>query len=523
MPRYANTAFNSAAPGLSRLAQALAGGQGAYDAGADAETGRQSKMAQALAAMRASEAAARSHNATADQTAAETGVLTSRPELIDESIAAQTGSTLPMLQAVRDFIKTGQRPMRELPGPVTEDGIGAGSAPVADDAIQSRIAQALARSLPMRTNLKDTNPNDLAKATGEYREQDLSDAIIAGRTNRNVVGGAQAAVGAKPLFHVSGDGGVLDQYSGGLNESGGLAQSTIGLKKEQAGAQKANAAQSYASAGNSRASADQHVATAAKIRAEMARGPLGADGEPVGGGGAVLGVPLPTVTPWQNQTNQKDANKVKAAEITRGSKEIEKDTDAARKEKQTADAAARFLELNKKVKTGTVADKFMVGRAVQGMGSDYSELESITAKLAPSMREPGSGSSSDYDGKQFERATVGVDKPKATNDNIGRAIIARAQTAQDYVDFRQTYLEQNGTLQGADRHWKQYADKNPIFDPARPGTFELNKGRKPWRDHFAGKQSPQEPAPATRTVVRTGTANGRKVVQYSDGSIENAD
>lgn len=213
-------------------------------------------------------------------------------------------------------------------------------------------------------------------------------------------------------------------------------------------------------------------------------------------GAPVLGVPVPTVLPWSNQSNPKDANKVKAAEFQRGSKEVEKDVDAARKESSTADAARRFLEINKRVDTGGITDKFGLTRALQSIGSDYSELESITARLAPGMREPGSGATSDFDGKQFERATVGVDKPRATNENIAQGIIARAQQSQDYADFRQTYLEQNGTLTGADRYWKQYVDANPIFDRRSKKDFALNPSRQNWRDYFGRAQSaPGAPAP----------------------------
>ncbi len=206
----------------------------------------------------------------------------------------------------------------------------------------------------------------------------------------------------------------------------------------------------------------------------------------VSSGGPVLGAPVPAVLPWANQSNPKDANKVKAAEQQRGAKEIEKDLDAAKKERDAAASAKRFLELNSKTTTGGLVDRMGITRGLQSLGADYSEMESITAKLAPAMRVEGSGSTSDFDGKQFERATVGVDKPKATNKNIANGVIARAQQAEEYADFRQTYLEQNGTLQGADRFWKDYANKNPIFDPAKEGTFELNKSRNTWRDHFKG-------------------------------------
>lgn len=202
-------------------------------------------------------------------------------------------------------------------------------------------------------------------------------------------------------------------------------------------------------------------------------------------GAPVLGVPAPTVFPWSNQTTQKDANKVRAAEAARGSKELEKDADAAQKAIAAAQDATRFLELNRSVSTGGVADKFTIGRGARSFDSEYAELQSITARLAPTMREPGSGATSDYDASQFERATVGVDKPRQTNESIASAVIARAKQAQDYLEFRQTYLEQNGTLQGADRYWKDYTSKNTIFDPSKPGTFEINPKRQNWRDHFA--------------------------------------
>jgi hypothetical protein len=222
-------------------------------------------------------------------------------------------------------------------------------------------------------------------------------------------------------------------------------------------------------------------------------------GELRGPSAPILGVPMPAVTPWQGQTNQRDANKVKAAEFNRGAKEVEKDTEAASKERSTADAARRFLEINQRVNTGGLTDRMALTRSLQAMGSDYGELEAITARLAPGMREPGSGATSDYDGKQFERATVGVDKKRTTNENIAKGIIARAQQSQDYAEFRNTYLEQNGTLSGADRYWRQYANSNPIF---RPGgkDFELNTGRQGWREFFANGQAPAAPsaAPAAR-------------------------
>lgn len=217
-------------------------------------------------------------------------------------------------------------------------------------------------------------------------------------------------------------------------------------------------------------------------------------------GAPVLGVPAPKVLPWANQTLPKDANKVKAQEQTRGAKEIEKDIDAAIKAEANAAEAKRFVALNKNTGTGGVVDKLGVTRWAQGMGNDYSEMEAITARLAPQGREPGSGSSSDLDVKMFERATVGVDKPSKTNANIAAALDVKAKQARDYAEFRQTYLEQNGTLQGADRHWKDYVNKNPIF-AKESESFDLNPRRQTWVEHFRAQTQPRPkpaaPAPAT--------------------------
>ncbi len=201
----------------------------------------------------------------------------------------------------------------------------------------------------------------------------------------------------------------------------------------------------------------------------------------------VLGVPVPTVLPWANQSSQVNADKVRAAEVAHGTKEVEADADQAKKLVSYAQDAQRFMQLNQKVDTGGITDKFAPGRWVQSFGPEYAEMQAITAKVVPTLREPGSGSTSDFDMRMFERGTIGVDKPKPANDVIAQGYISRAKNAQDYADFRATYLEQNGTLQGANKEWSQYLNSNPIFDPTYPEVPRLNDKRVPWRDYFAAK------------------------------------
>ena len=216
-----------------------------------------------------------------------------------------------------------------------------------------------------------------------------------------------------------------------------------------------------------------------------------------GGGGTgtapgtmpILGVPTPRVLPWANQSNPKDADKVKAQEIARGLKMIELDNDAARQEASTAQQAQQFVALNQKVDTGGIVDKTPGGPWIKSFGDDYATMQSISAEIVPKMRPTGSGTSSDLDIKMFSRATIGVDKPKQTNENIAAALTQRAKNSRDYADFRSTYLEQNGTLQGADQHWNKYLADNPIFDHASTKSFSLNPKRVAWTQYFGGNKA----------------------------------
>jgi hypothetical protein len=261
MPRatFGLDALTGATPGLSKLAQAFAGGNGAYQQGYEGELGNRSKIAQAMAAAAASQA-------KADQDNTETNIVRSRPDLIDENVALEAGTTLPLVRAFQQYTRTGVMPTRQLQGPADEAGNGPGIAPVLDDTgLQSKIAQAMRRSLPMRTNVKDTNVEDFAKAAGLYQGQDLTNDVLNGARTPGQVGAAQAAAGGKPLYHFDSSGLVGDLFGGGLNESSGRAQAVTGKDVALGKQATAGAVENYAQAENARASA-------AKSRQEIEQG-----------------------------------------------------------------------------------------------------------------------------------------------------------------------------------------------------------------------------------------------------------
>ncbi|HET8870417.1 MAG TPA: hypothetical protein VFM48_08230 [Aquabacterium sp.] len=242
MPRYqlSRGALESATPGLSRLAAAVASSKGAYKDAYDKEQLNQAHLSQ-IAAL------AGQQQAHADQLNAETDILNNRPQVFDTTVAARSGSTVPQVQAVKQFMTTGVMPERQLPGPPTEEGITAGSAPVADQATASKVMTLIGQLAPtLLGNVKDNKADDLAKADQTYRNMGLSDQVINGTVDRNKVAGAQAAIEGKPLFHTDTNGAVLDQFGGNLDTSNPMAQSTIGLRGAQAGQAKASAAEHYA-------------------------------------------------------------------------------------------------------------------------------------------------------------------------------------------------------------------------------------------------------------------------------------
>lgn len=214
-----------------------------------------------------------------------------------------------------------------------------------------------------------------------------------------------------------------------------------------------------------------------------------------------LGMPKPDRVPWRDIQDTKKRDMLKSRVYSDADKKLGEEKNFLASQSESAQDVSRFMELNKNVDTGGLTDKYAAGQFMKGFGRDYSEMLSISAKLAPRQRVTGSGSTSDYEGKQFLKAVPGVDRLYETNLSIANALKSRAENSGDYIAFKQKYLEQNGTLQGADGHWKKYQEKNPILDPNTPNTYTLNPNRQSWESFFSGapaKQAPANQAPANQ-------------------------
>lgn len=252
MPKtaFSTSAFRAASPGLSKLALAIGGSGDAYNQGRNNEIFLQSKIAQQIADQQFKNAkAAEIEDARAR----------GNPDAVRRNVLTGYGIPLNEDSAVVNYLNTGS-----LGGKYERPADDMGPSLAAPE--WSKNLGGVARAIMATNNalaLGDKNSENVATATGKFRDQSLSDAIIAGTADRNKVGGAQAAAAGKDLFNADSTGSVLDKFTGNLDTENPMAGATINLRKEQAGAQKANAAQSYASAGASKALAEQRKAVTA--------------------------------------------------------------------------------------------------------------------------------------------------------------------------------------------------------------------------------------------------------------------
>ncbi len=229
--------------GFGKLASAITMGQQAEQQGYDQASATQSRMAQALAAIERDRAAAEKDTLAAD-------MLRDRGGVADELMAVNAGVDIPTLRAFRQRL-AGQ-PTSVPMGPPADDGsMGVGSAQFTPEQ-ESKIAQALTRFMPVRTNTGDFNMQQWAQGLGAFRESDLGDAVLRGEVPAGRVAASQAAVAGKPMFSTDATGGVLDVFGGKLDTDNAMAGSTIKLRTDQAGQARAAAAENWAQAANAR-------------------------------------------------------------------------------------------------------------------------------------------------------------------------------------------------------------------------------------------------------------------------------
>ena len=110
----------------------------------------------------------------------------------------------------------------------------------------------------------------------------------------------------------------------------------------------------------------------------------------------------------------------------------------------------RFSRLNEREMSGGVMAIPFADRLAGAFDGGISQMNEITARLAPAQREPGSGTTSDRDLALFLQAVPSVQRPRAANDALIERGRNEGRRRAAYADFLDRYAAQHGSLKGAD-------------------------------------------------------------------------
>jgi hypothetical protein len=149
-------------------------------------------------------------------------------------------------------------------------------------------------------------------------------------------------------------------------------------------------------------------------------------------------------------------------------KELQTARAVAQSQKSSARDAERFLQVNRTVGTGEVWALPLASEIRGAFDPKFAEMQSITNRMAPLQRAPGSGASSDKDVAGFKKAVPNPDYVGPTNTSIARRIKDEARIAADYAAFLDDFAAKRGTLVGAQAAWQARFAKPAARPPAKP-------------------------------------------------------
>lgn len=153
-----------------------------------------------------------------------------------------------------------------------------------------------------------------------------------------------------------------------------------------------------------------------------------------------------------------------------------------------------LAEIGKTLQTGKRAEAMaMVGPFAEAIGIDIEGLgeaeayEAIIARMAPAMRPPGSGASSDFDAKQFLRSLPALGNSPEGNAIIQQTFGALQQTRMAAMDIANRALRGEIDWNDADKMIAELGDPFTAFNEYRAKTKGGDKGD--------GKAPPEGVAP----------------------------
>ncbi|MYN45931.1 hypothetical protein GTP23_12820 [Pseudoduganella sp. FT93W] len=234
--------------------------------------------------------------------------------------------------------------------------------------------------------------------------------------------------------------------------------------------------------------------------------------------------------PWDRVVSPAERDQVRARTYDASRKALDDLRAEVSKGREVMTDLNRFGALNQNTGTGGLVDRIGFLPTVD---SDKREMDAIQARLAPSARPAGSGSSSDKDMALFLSALPGTDKPGDVNKAIRVQFEKKLKDKESELRFKEQYLIDNGHLDGADKAYEQ-SRETAGFDPSKltpeQRAYMQRENPKAYADGieaFNNRPSRQNPSlqPSTAQanqkvatladIVATARASGKTTAQVT--------
>lgn len=138
----------------------------------------------------------------------------------------------------------------------------------------------------------------------------------------------------------------------------------------------------------------------------------------------------------------------------------------------TAQAAERFIGLNEDTGTGGLRAMPLApwgnttwGDVVKSGDPNWGEMKSISASVAPSMRPPGSGATSDKDMAIYMSSFPSVKTLGPANQKIAKRLQDESDQKAARSAFMDEWFARRGNLLGAEQQFAQFWSRRKAGDP----------------------------------------------------------
>lgn len=129
------------------------------------------------------------------------------------------------------------------------------------------------------------------------------------------------------------------------------------------------------------------------------------------------------------------------------------------------------------------ADKVLTGmgapNVIAGSPSAREGFAKESVQAWVSAVEPLKGALTEREGARFDAAVPTIQMTPEGIKMMNDLAIAMGQRAQEKSSFYQDWLQQNGTLYGADQAWEQVADANPVIPESWGGDKTSKQSQSP--------------------------------------------